>query len=237
MKLYNIFFSPTGNTRRIAMYFSKKLNTTDINLANRTIRDNLDIEYDSLSIVSIPTYSQNIPIPLRKCLKNIKSKFVVINVTYGGMSYGNIVYELDKVLSSSTCIGYSVTPVKHAYLNNEIEIDFSKYNILVDRIRNKAYKTIRIPYKQKNIFANFLEKNRTIFNYKIKYDSDLCNLCNLCIDHCPVQAIDTSHKISDNCIRCGRCVNHCPTNALTAKQSLPLRIYLHKKAKTNVIIR
>ena len=237
MKIYNIYFSPNQNTKQIAMYFSNHLQSVDINLNKKENRENLNIEMESLTILSIPTFSQNIPVPLRPILYKIKSKYVLLNITYGGFSYGNMIYETAKKLKNSIIIGYSITPVNHSYINQNIPIDFSKYDILISRIRNQYYKPAKIKFKFNNIFANFLEKYRTIFNYKINLDDSLCTHCNLCISNCPVQAINTRIEINDACIKCAKCVNICPVKALSGKKSFFLKIYLKKKQKTSVIIR
>lgn len=237
MKIYNLYFSPTGNTERIANYFSDCLKVENIDLTKLINRDSLNIEKDSLCILSIPTYSQSIPRPLRKCLAKIKSQYVVLNITYGGMSYGNMIYELRQRFKDSIIIGYSITPVTHSYLLNPVYIDLSKYDEIINRIRDKVFIPVKIKFKFKNIFARFFEKARTKYNYKIKYIPNLCTHCNKCIDNCPVNAIDMNHAINNECIRCGKCVLSCSSNALTNKLSFPLRLYLNKKVKTNVIVR
>jgi ferredoxin len=236
MKIYNIYFSPTRSTEKIANYFSSYIDMIDIDLTVPENRNSLQIESDSVTVLSIPTYSQNVPIPLRNCLKKIESKSVVVNVTYGGLSYGNLVYEIMKLLPKSTLIGYSITPVKHSYLDKTPEINFEEYNILINRIKNQDFQERKAKYRVKNIFSNILEKWRTKYNYKIVYESSKCNQCNECIQKCPTTSINQDYKISKNCIRCSRCVTVCPNKALIAKISLPLKIYLLKKAKTNIII-
>lgn len=238
MKMYNIYFSPTKNTEKIAKYFSSKLDVIDIDLANPDIREKYTTEEDSITILSVPTYGQNIPVPLRTCLYRIISKYVIINVTYGGCSYGNLVYSLKKKLPNSTIIGYSVTPVEHAYLARVVKIDYSKYDALINRVKNKEYNEVKVKFKFKNVFADFLEKERTIFNYKLSWDKDICNDCGLCIKKCPMKAIDENHKFLDNCIICARCKTICPTGAIKGKMTGPIKLYFKlKKPKTSVIIR
>lgn len=238
MKIYNIYFSPTYNTKKIAMYFGEQLDTIDIDLSKPSVREKYSTEENSITILSVPTYSQNIPIPLRTCLDKVISKYVIINVTYGGCSYGNLVYSLKKKLPNSKCIGYSVTPVKHTYLDRKVKIDFSKYDVLVNRIKNQVFNEIKIRFKFKNILADFLEKERTIFNYHLTWDKDLCNDCGLCIRECPMNAIDDNHNFKKNCIICARCESICPQAAIRGKMTGPIKLYFKfKKQKTSVIIR
>jgi len=54
-----------------------------------------------------------------------------------------------------------------------------------------------------------------------KIDHEKCNLCELCVQYCPVQNLSiesTEHgriiKYGDDCIYCVRCFNYCPQNAI-----------------------
>jgi electron transport complex protein RnfB len=54
-------------------------------------------------------------------------------------------------------------------------------------------------------------------SYVNTVDEELCILCELCVDHCPFEAIifDTALRIDqDRCVGCGVCVQHCTEDAL-----------------------
>ncbi|MBN1364154.1 MAG: 4Fe-4S binding protein [Syntrophaceae bacterium] len=66
-------------------------------------------------------------------------------------------------------------------------------------------------------------KYRAIFNpsrYEASVNADACNMCNVCVDICPMDAIqaDSGDFVvvdKNNCIGCGVCAHQCPTNAIT----------------------
>ena len=238
MNISNIYFSPNGETKKIAVYYYEKLGGTLVDFTAQSSRDTYDFKIlHDLVILSIPVYSQNIPKPLRSILKMIKSTYVLINLTYGGFSYGNVLNETSKKLLSSTLIGYSITPVSHAYLESQIAIDLAKYDVLIQRIQNTDFHPVKPIFKIKNIFASVFEKRRTKMNYQLLFHPDRCIYCNQCILECPTQSINDAIQFKDGCILCGHCVHICPTQAIEAHQSIYLKHYLKNKQKTSVIIR
>lgn len=62
------------------------------------------------------------------------------------------------------------------------------------------------------------ELGEVIKTRDIEVDKNLCVGCLVCIEECPINAIDQDGdkvKINkDKCILCGRCVDVCPTNAI-----------------------
>ena len=55
---------------------------------------------------------------------------------------------------------------------------------------------------------------------KLSVSADKCIECQLCVSHCPVQALSSVLELkiaidTTKCISCMRCVNYCPKNAFT----------------------
>lgn len=51
-------------------------------------------------------------------------------------------------------------------------------------------------------------------------DSDTCISCGVCVDSCPVQAIEMPDKAlvdQDKCTSCEACVDVCPVQAISMK--------------------
>jgi Na+-translocating ferredoxin:NAD+ oxidoreductase subunit B len=59
-------------------------------------------------------------------------------------------------------------------------------------------------------------------NYLAAIDRDMCSLCTMCADRCPMDAViinEGAVEISlDRCVGCGVCVSTCPENAIRLEQ-------------------
>jgi len=52
---------------------------------------------------------------------------------------------------------------------------------------------------------------------RLEIKQDLCDLCELCVQSCPFDAlevVDGELRVGDNCVLCGACIEHCPVEAL-----------------------
>jgi ferredoxin len=70
--------------------------------------------------------------------------------------------------------------------------------------------------------------------FKIRYDSDLCSSCGVCVDRCQFKAIsldgDELLINDDRCMGCGNCALTCPEQALTLVEVRP-REHIRIKVK------
>lgn len=86
----------------------------------------------------------------------------------------------------------------------------------------KGHKMNGIGGALKNLAMGFGTKNgKKAQHYKQipKVEKDVCISCGICVQQCPVKAIDKEINISDACIGCGKCVTVCPVGAMKASSS------------------
>jgi len=72
------------------------------------------------------------------------------------------------------------------------------------------------------ITKHHLKHAVTTTNYIAKLDSEACNGCEVCVDHCQIKAIkmEGDYPVVDreSCIGCGVCAHFCPTEAMKMEE-------------------
>lgn len=225
MKKALIYFSPTGATKLISDYY--QMNLSDYEVIEITNNQEFKDEYFIL-ILSFPIYGQGIPKVVKKAIRSLKGKYAVINVTYGGVSWGRGLKKAANILHQNgfKIIGGAIIQTKHTYSNNPYFHNYQNLNPIINKLRNEEYTEIKIPRQAQNILSYLFPSLRMRLSIKIIHNQDKCQKCYKCINHCPVQALTTNFKCKRNCIRCLRCVKECPHQALSFKHNVFLKLYL-----------
>ena len=64
---------------------------------------------------------------------------------------------------------------------------------------------------------------QTYASHRARADAELCNGCGVCVDMCPMEAIelvgDVARIKEEKCIGCGVCAHHCPSAALALERT------------------
>jgi len=70
----------------------------------------------------------------------------------------------------------------------------------------------------------------TLTSYIANVDEDKCKGCGICLEKCPVEAIELvdNHSIVnvDRCIGCGLCAHHCPENARSLERTELRKVFI-----------
>lgn len=222
-----VYYSNTGQSRAVAEYLAERLGypAVDIESCGET-------RFGCLVMV-FPVYCQNIPKAVRDFLKAVTTDCLIPVATFGKMSCGNILWEIQGSYPQHTVIAGAYVPTKHTYLPDDAPFaDYPLLEPLLDKV--KAPEPIRLPKLRKDPLANAMPVLRSRLGVKL-YRTEACDGCGLCTARCPQKAIQGG--IADKrCIRCLRCVKECPREALGVKLRLPLRLYLGKKRMTETVI-
>ena len=221
-----VFYSSTGQSKKLATYFSDKLGYPLFDIETNYI------DYYRNLVLVFPVHCQNIPNIVKAFLKKITAENLTVIATYGKMCCGNVLYEIQKNYQKNIVAGAYV-PTKHSYIENDDPFfNFDKLNPIIEKIKKPS--SIQLPKLYKNPLADIFPELRSRMGLKIRKNAS-CNGCNLCAEHCSFGAIKAG-TTNGRCIRCLKCVEVCPRQALNVKIGLPLKLYLHKKKVKKLII-
>lgn len=224
-----LYYSNAGECKRIAEYLADK--------TGYEIGDILSVTEDSYDriIVVFPVYCQNVPRIVGGFLSRISCQYLTLIAAYGKMSYGNVLYEIQRE-HRHRIIAAAYVPTKHSYVDEERFEEFDKLDLIADKLNDvrKHPTTVQIPKSSKNPFANFAPAWRSRQGVKI-VRGEQCNGCGTCNSICPLNAINCG-KTNNKCIRCMKCVVNCPNKALTLKLSQAMRAYLSKRKRDELVI-
>ena len=190
-----------------------------------------ETETEEVAVVVFPVYCQNIPKPVKQFFERIRAKYLVLIATYGKISYGNVLYEAQKILGSRIIAGAYI-PIGHTFLDGDYGFDTTYLLPIVQRISNPQ--TVVIPKTRKNPLANIFPGLRSRMGVKIIKGAN-CNDCGLCERLCPVGAMRNG-RIHAECIRCLRCVTNCPQKALQYQNTPVLDTYLKRYHKEEYVL-
>lgn len=220
-----IYYSSTGQSKRIAEYFALKTGFELFDIFSLT-----EYEFET-AILVFPVYCQNVPEYVKGFLKKLSVKALAVIATYGKMCHGNVLYEIQR-RNAHNIIAAAYVPTKHSYLNDTEFSDFGSLNVILTKINNPT--PVKIGKSYKNPLSGICKGLRSRLGVKI-YRDGRCDGCGVCNAVCKNDAMNCG-KTNRKCIRCLKCVENCPKNALHFTLRLPMRVYLRKKKCDKLII-
>lgn len=222
------YFSGSGHCLEIAKFFAARLNTDAVSIP----LDKQKRVFERMLLI-FPVYCQNIPKAVKDFLKTSDTKYAILIAVYGGISFGRVLYDAQKLYSGKIVAG-AYFPTGHSYLNDDKTGDIKALLTLLSK--TESTEEVKFPKTRKNIFSDFFPDFRSQIGVKIKCSQD-CNGCNLCSTVCPMKAIEKG-KPDNKCIRCLKCVRSCPQKALSFSLHPILKRYLkaYRYKKDKIIL-
>ncbi len=228
-----VYYSPTGTTQKIVKEIAKGLNSphiTEHNLTTDLPDGDAVFSSDSLTIIGLPTYSGRLPAQALERLQKLRSPKapVVIVVVYGNRHFDDALLELkDLVVGCGfTVIAAAVFIGEHSFstaekpiaLGRPDEQDIIQCHEFSQKIAAKiaglkgSQELLPLPIPG-NVPYKALKKLPPL---SPETNMDLCDMCGICAEVCPTQAISMKNEPITNkdlCTWCCACVKSCPTGA------------------------
>lgn len=226
MSMFQIVFSPTGGTQRVADEIVKEWNKsiTKVDLTDASLKfENYTFTKDDVAIIAVPSYGGRVPSLASERISKIKgnqTKCIIVCV-YGNRAYEDTLIELNDIVKES---GFTVMAAISA---------IAQHSII------NQYATGRPDAKDKEQLQQFSKEIFEKINADLLCDQELhipgnrpykkaggallvpkannkCVNCGHCAEVCPANAISKDKiKTADSkkCISCMRCIVECPKSA------------------------
>ena len=222
MSIIEIFFSPSGTTKKVAGEISKNFNQEKVQYDLITFNSETELSQEDIAVVALPIFAGRLPKSASERLTKIKgnnAKAIAV-VNYGNAHVTDALLELVDILNSNNFnVIAAASTVSHHSIFDGVAVgrpdseDIEKINEFsqkcIEKIESDESLTSKIP------------GNRPYVDYKqlpfvIICDETLCAFCYDCINVCCENAIPEDDPIEtdlDLCSRCTACISICPENA------------------------
>ena len=229
MNLHQIYFSPTGTSRKIVAAVASGLAAEtsasyDLTCQREPVEQTLA---EGVAVIGFPVYAGRVPDVFLQRLSRFKAQNTpaVLVALYGNREYEDALVELSDVVSAA---GFNVVAAaafigEHSYSTAEQPIaagrpdrsDLDKAEAFGAQVAKKlAVEDLNRaptlpghrPYRDRPPLGGIAPES----------DPASCTLCGRCAHVCPTFVIDVGTEVvtrAEDCVMCCACVKDCPTGA------------------------
>lgn len=228
MKLYQIYFSPTGGTKKAAESLSDawdcEKETIDLMDMGKSW-ENRSFSEEDVCIIAVPSFGGRVPKTALERLRTMdgKGSKAVLMAVYGNRAIDDTLIELK---DEAEKIGFIPVAAAEAVAEHSIirkfgtgrpdEEDKEELKSFGKQIREKL-ESFEKNGKRKELDVPGNRPYREYNGVPMKPEGNKnCGKCGLCVAECPVQAIPKDNPASvdkEKCISCMHCIAICPNHA------------------------
>lgn len=224
MKLYDIVFSPTGGTKKVADGLTGALEgditTVDLTDSKQDF-DAVSLTKEDVAVIAVPSYGGRVPAVAAERLGVVHGNGAraILVCVYGNRAYEDTLVELEDAAKRA---GFQVIAAVAAIAEHSIARQFAAGRPdaldaaqLSDFAKQIQHKLSGADSSEPAIPGNRPYKKSGGVGMVPKATKE-CTNCGICAEKCPVQAIDRENpkKVNEKaCISCMRCIAICPQGA------------------------
>lgn len=227
MKLYQIIFSPTGGTEKVAEALGQawdcRKETVNLLEADRDY-GTWDIREDDVCIVAVPSFGGRVPAVAVERLSTMRGNEArtVLVAVYGNRAYEDTLLELEDTLETAgfCCVAAVAAVAEHSIMHQFAmgrpdEADVAELAAFGEKIKTQMEAGDEVEDMAVSVPGNRPYREYSGVPLRPKADKT-CSRCGLCAAECPVHAIPKENPAKtdeDICISCMRCIKVCPRQA------------------------
>ena len=267
LNLRTIYFSATGTSKKVALAISQSI-ATEFVVEDITFQSLQNTTYatNDLLCVAVPVYGGGVaPVALKRleAIRGNNTPAVVV-VVYGNRNFERAAVQMSDFLAERGFITIAVAAFvgEHSYSTEQYPIavgrpaegdinDAKHFGQLVKEKLARGIESVDVSALQcpdsgeENVkaFVEFVkgyqaEQAKNPIKLLPITDEDRCVMCGVCVDVCPMEAIDRENvSVVDStlCIKCCACVKECPKEAKTLNSPFaPMLSKYFSQSKPNV---